>query len=112
MAPYRFTYKGLLVRAEKRLSNGFQVLGSYAYSSNTGTNTGNGFNLDNWLENQGPPPNDFTHILNLAGVLRLPSQFELGFNFSYSSAPPFSAYVGGIDFNGDGTRATCCRARR
>ena len=28
---------------------------------------------------------------------------ELGLNFSYSSAPPFNAYVGGIDFNGDGT---------
>jgi hypothetical protein len=27
----------------------------------------------------------------------------LGLNFSYSSAPPFSAYVGQIDFNGDGT---------
>jgi hypothetical protein len=27
----------------------------------------------------------------------------LGINFSYSSAPPFSAYVGQIDFNGDGT---------
>ena len=53
-APYRFTYKGLLVRAEKRLSDGFQVLGSYAYSSNSGTNTGNGFNLDNWLQNTRP----------------------------------------------------------
>jgi hypothetical protein len=27
----------------------------------------------------------------------------VGFNFAYASAPPFSAYVGGIDFNGDGT---------
>ena len=43
------------------------------------------------------------HILNLAGMTRLPWRFELGVNFSYSSAPPFSAYVGGIDFNGDGT---------
>jgi hypothetical protein len=36
-------------------------------------------------------------------VVRLPWRFDLGLNFSYSSAPPFSAYVGGIDFNGDGT---------
>jgi hypothetical protein len=36
-------------------------------------------------------------------MMRLPWQLQLGFNFSYSSAPPFSAYVGGIDFNGDGT---------
>jgi hypothetical protein len=29
----RATYKGLLLRADKRFSHGFQVLGSYAYSS-------------------------------------------------------------------------------
>lgn len=102
-AASRANYKGLLVRADKRFSHGFQVLGSYAFSSLTGTNSGNGFNLDNWLQNNGPLPTDFTHILNLAGVTRLPWRFELGLNFSYSSAPPFSAYVGGIDFNGDGT---------
>jgi hypothetical protein len=36
-------------------------------------------------------------------VVQLPWRFDLGLNFSYSSAPPFSAIVGGIDFNGDGT---------
>ena len=106
--PYRSTYKGLLLRAEKRFSRGFQVLGSYAYSSNTGpvtpgVNRGNGFNLDNWLENRGPLDRDFPHVANLAGVVQLPRRFDLGLNFSYSSAPPLSAYVGGIDFNGDGT---------
>jgi hypothetical protein len=95
--------QGLLLRADKRFSHGFQVLGSYAYSTNKGTNNGNGFNLDNWLQNAGPLDNDFTQIANLAGVARLPWRFELGINFSYASAPPFSAYVGGIDFNGDGT---------
>ena len=102
------TYKGLLLRAEKRFSHGFQILASYAYSSNTGTNSpatssGSGFNLDNWLQSSGPLPTDFTHILNLAGVVQLPRRIELGLNFSYSSIPPFSAYIGGIDFNGDGT---------
>jgi hypothetical protein len=100
----RATYKGLLLRADKRLSHGFQVLGSYAYSSNTGTNNGNGFNLYNWLQNDGPLRNDFTQILNIAGMTQLPWHFELGLNFSYSSAPPFSAFVGAIDFNGDGTQ--------
>ncbi len=102
-APYRSTYKGLLLRADKRFSHGFQALGSYAYASNTGTNTGNGFNLDNWLENTGPLQTDITHILNLSGVAHLPGRFEAGINFSYSSAPPLRAFVGGIDFNGDGT---------
>jgi hypothetical protein len=51
----RATYKGLLLRADKRFSHGFQILGSYARSSNTGTNNANGtgFNLDNWLEKPG-----------------------------------------------------------
>jgi hypothetical protein len=100
----RATYKGLLLRADKRFSHSFQILGSYAYSSNTGTSNGNGFNLYNWLQNAGPLPNDFTQIFNIAGMTQLPWHFELGLNFSYSSAPPFSAYVGGMDFNGDGTQ--------
>jgi hypothetical protein len=100
----RATYKGLLLRADKRFSHGFQFLASYAYSSNTGNNNGSGFNLDNWLQNIGPLPSDFTHILNLAGMAKLPWRFELGLNFSYLSAPPLSAYVNGIDFNGDGTQ--------
>ncbi|AMY08854.1 hypothetical protein LuPra_02060 [Luteitalea pratensis] len=103
MAPFRFAYKGLLLRADARLPHAVRVLGSYAYSSNTGTNIGNGFNLENWLENRGPAPNDFTHLLNVAGDTQLPWGFQVGFNFAYASAPPFSAYVGGIDFNGDGT---------
>src|SRR4029078_3405987 len=61
----RATYKGLLVRADKRFSHRFQLLGSWAYSSNTGTNststnTANGFNLDDWLNNRGPLANDIT----------------------------------------------------
>jgi hypothetical protein len=98
----RVSYKGLLMRADKRFSRGFQLIGSWAYSSNTGTNVGNGFNLDDWLGNRGPHDYDVTHIVNLAGVLPAPWRFQIGFNFSYSSSPPFSAFVGGSDFNGDG----------
>jgi hypothetical protein len=97
------TYTGLLVRAGKHFSHDFQFLGSYAYSNNTGTNSGSGFNLNNWAQNTGPLGTDFTQIVNLAGVIQLPLRFALGLNFSYSSAPPFSAFVGGIDFDGDGT---------
>jgi hypothetical protein len=107
VAPFRDTYRGLLLRAEKRFSHGFQALGSYAYSNSTATRVDNGFNLDNWLQNAGP--DGPTHLLNLAGVTQLPGRFELGLNFSYSNTLPFSAYVGpssgggGIDFDGDGT---------
>src|SRR5262249_45002038 len=110
----RATYRGLLVHADHRFSRSLQVLVSYAYSSNRGTNSsnvgnnrtsaGSGFNLDNWLENTGPLPTDVTHLLNIAGVLRLPRQLEVSVNFAYTNTPPFSAYVGGIDLNGDGIK--------
>jgi hypothetical protein len=108
------TYKGLLVRADKRLSRRFQMLGSWAWSSNVGTPGSGvqnpyasfaplGLNLDQWHQPNRPLILDYTHIVNLAGVVELPRRFELGLNFSYTSAPPFSPIVGGIDFNGDGT---------
>ena len=46
VAPFRATYRGLLLRAEKRFSHGFQFLGSYAFSSDTSIQMGNGFNLE------------------------------------------------------------------
>ena len=112
------TYKGLLVRADKRFSHRFQMLASWAWSSNVGTPGSGvqnpyaaaaplGLNLDQWHQPNRPLILDYTHIVNLAGVVELPRHFELGLDFSYSSAPPFSPTVGsgptGIDFNGDGT---------
>src|SRR5262249_5531796 len=99
------TYKGLLLRADKRFSHRFQMLGSYAWSRNVGTPgsgvsnpyvafTTAGFDLDNWHQKPGPLPTDYTHIANLAAVVQLPWRFDLGLNFSYSSPPPFSPIVG------------------
>jgi hypothetical protein len=100
----RARYQGLLVRAEKRFSRGWQFLGSYAYSSNVGNSFGNGFNNDDPLANYGPLDRDIRHILNLSGLVQLPLRFELGFFVTYNSKPPFSAFLGGLDLNGDGTR--------
>ena len=111
----RARYRGLLVRAERRLSRGRQWLASYAYGSYVGTNgtgtataemTGGrvfGFNNDDWYENYGPLPTDLRHVLNLSGLASLPWQLQLAFSVSAYSRPPFSAYVGSRDFNGDGT---------
>jgi hypothetical protein len=111
----RARYMGLLVRLEKRYSRGYQVLLSYALGSYTGTNgTGTGtaegtggrvfgFNNDDWFENYGALPTDRRHTLNVSGFIDLPWQSEIGFNVSVYSRPPFSAYVSGTDFNGDGT---------
>ena len=104
-------YKGLLVRVEKRFSNGTQFLASYALGRYEGANfignanfPGTGFNNDNWFENYGPLPTDLRHILNLSGLIDLPSRFQVSFNVSAYSRPPFSAFLNGIDFNGDGTQ--------
>jgi len=104
-------YKGLLVHLEKRFSRRTQFLASYALGSYKGTNgpgggqfPGTGFNNYNWFESNGPLPTDLRHILNVSGLVELPRRFQLSFTVSAYSRPPFSAYVSGIDFNGDGTQ--------
>src|SRR5204862_319116 len=57
---------------------------------------------DNWFKNVGPTSFDLTHILNLASVVQLPGRFDLGLNFSYSSASPLTATVAAVDLDGDG----------
>jgi len=104
-------YKGLLVRLEKRFSNGTQFLASYALGSYQGTNftsnansPGTGFNNHNWFENYGWLPTDLRHTLNLSGFIDLPWRFQVSFSISAYSRPPFAAFVSGVDFNGDGTQ--------
>ena len=99
------------MRLEKRFSRRTQFLASYALGSYKGTNglggvafPGTGFNNDNWFENYGPLPTDLRHILNLSGFVDLPWRFQVSFSVSAYSRPPFSAYVSGMDFNGDGTQ--------
>jgi hypothetical protein len=104
-------YKGLLVRLEKRFSGRTQFLASYALGNYAGTNgpgggqfPGTGFNNNNWFESNGPLPTDLRHILNLSGVVDLPKRFQVSLSVSAYSRPPFSVYVSGMDFNGDGTQ--------
>jgi hypothetical protein len=101
-------YKGLLVRVEKRFSRRTQFLVSYALGNFKGSNgpgnQGAGFNNDDWFENYGPLATDLRHVLNLSGFVDLPWRFQLAFSVSAYSRPPFSAFVSGVDFNGDGTR--------
>jgi hypothetical protein len=44
------------------------------------------------------------HVLNLSGLVDLPWRFQVSFSMSAYSSPPFSVYVSGVDFNGDGRR--------
>ncbi len=97
------TYKGLLVRAEKRLSRRWQFLASYAFASDVGNSFSNGLDYKNLLANYGPLDRDVRHILNLSGMVELPAHFQFSWTSVYNSAPPLSAYLGNIDLNGDGT---------
>jgi hypothetical protein len=111
----RARYTGLLLRAERRLSNRAQFLASYALGSYRGSNaTGTGtvemssgratgFNNDDWNENYGPMPTDLRHILNFSGYLDLPWRLQLAVNMSATSRPPFTAWLEDVDINGDGT---------
>ena len=98
-------YMGLLVRVEKRSSRGWQLLASYAYSSIVGNNFTEGFSNDSPLDNYGPRDRDVRHILTLSGLAQLPKHFQVGLFVTYNSKPPFSAFLGGVDLNGDGTYA-------
>jgi Carboxypeptidase regulatory-like domain len=111
----RARYKGLLVRVEKRFGGRAQLLASYALSSfvgSNGTGTGTseasggrvfGFDNNDWSENYGPLPTDQRHVLNVSGFVELPWRLQAAFTISASTRPPFSPYVAGMDFNGDGT---------
>ncbi len=115
----RARYAGLLVRAEQRITGRAQLLASYALGSYVGSNGGSvatppvtsenpggrvfGFNNDDWFENYGPMPTDRRHILNVSGSIELPRRFQAAFSVSAYSRTPFAPYVGGVDFNGDGT---------
>jgi hypothetical protein len=96
---------GLLVHIDHRLPR-LQYTVSYTLSSFVGTNgtgPGTGFSNDNWTSNVGPLPTDRRHLLDVAGTWTLPARLAVSFNFAAASAPPFSAYLGGVDIDGDGT---------
>jgi hypothetical protein len=52
---------------------------------------------------KGPLDRDFRHILSVSGLILLPERFQLGQVLTSVSKPPFSAFLGGLDLNGDGT---------
>jgi hypothetical protein len=97
----RSRYTGLLLKAQKRFTNRLQFTAAYALSTNNGVN--GILNKDDWFESYGPLPSDRRHILSAAGTAQMPGGFRLSFVSTIASRPPVSAYVAGLDFNGDGT---------
>jgi hypothetical protein len=64
-----------------------------------------GFSNDDWFANYGPMPTDLRHIVNVSGYVELPWRFQVAFNVTANSRPPFTAWLEGVDLDGDGTRS-------
>ena len=104
----RTTYKGLLVRAEKRFSRRTQGQVSYALQDQTGIYGMNALytpitNLNNWFQNVGPAAP--RHVLNVSGIVDLPWSLQISFISSFRSRAPFQPIITGVDFHGTGVDA-------
>jgi hypothetical protein len=101
----RGTYKGLLVRADKRFSHRHQVQISYALASDQNVYGIRQLdtpidNLNNWMQNVGP--NSPRHILNISGLVEAPGGIQISFISSFNSKLPFQPVITGADFYGTG----------
>jgi hypothetical protein len=101
----RGTYKGLLVRADKRFSHRHAVQISYALASDQNVYGIRQLdtpitNLNNWMQNVGP--NSPRHILNISGLVEAPGGIEVSFISSFNSKLPFQPIITGTDFYGTG----------
>jgi hypothetical protein len=109
---YSLTYDGLLLAAEKRMSNGWQAFGSYTYSKVYGLQSDSSafpgdaqlstvanatpitFGQDpNDLTNaRGRLPNDRPHLFRIMGKAEVPrTGLSLSSNFQYFSGKPWGA---------------------
>src|SRR5579864_393070 len=96
----RSTYKGLLVRVDKRLTHHLSFVGSYAFQDLRGFN---GIALDNnWFASNGPQMG--RQSLTLSGTYQLPWGFEISTIATFATRGPVQPFIGGgIDLYGDGS---------
>ncbi|MCX6593048.1 MAG: carboxypeptidase regulatory-like domain-containing protein [Acidobacteria bacterium] len=95
----RSVYNALLVKFDKRFSKRYQFTASYAAPFQYGYNGLQ--NLDQWNSSWGPQGSH--HILNVSGIVELPWKFQLGVISTFTAKGPMTAFVGGVDLEGDGT---------
>jgi hypothetical protein len=101
----RGTYKGLLVRADKRFSRRYQLGVSYALQSDTNVYGIQKLytpitNLNNWMQNVGP--SSPRHILNISAIVQIPGGVQVSLISSFNSRTPFQPVITGADFYGTG----------
>jgi hypothetical protein len=98
----RTVYEAMLVKLNKRLSNHFQFLASYAFQNDNANSTV--LNLNNFMQSYGPVL--ARHNLNVSGLVQLKWGFELSLNSSIITKAPFNPVVAGIDLTGTGATAS------
>jgi hypothetical protein len=104
------TYKGLLIKGDKRFSKRYQLQVSYALQSNKQLNesqydpataTSEGiYNLNNYSASYGDVSP--RHILNISGTVSLRWGFQVSFISSFQSRTPFQPFIPGVDLTGSG----------
>jgi hypothetical protein len=94
----RSNYNALLVKVDKRFSERYQMMVSYAMANPHGMNSIT--NMDNWFENWGPTGG--RHSLNISGTVELPWKFQVSFISSTGTRGPYRPQVTGVDLDGDG----------
>jgi hypothetical protein len=104
----RVVYDGLLAKLQKRFSNRYQFIASYAFQKQLAegcTTCASGVlpNMDNYFASYGPIL--ARHNLNIAGVVNLPWGFRISVNSSIISRTPQEPVIYGIDLNGSGNFA-------
>lgn len=109
-------YTGLLVKLDKRFSNGWQFTGSYAlsrYTNNVNVGAG-GVSTDNLYETAGIAGNDIPHRFTFSGFYELPTykgsnrllrgltnSWQLGLISDMRTSPALNPNLG-LDIDGDG----------
>ncbi len=109
-------YTGLLVKLDKRYSNGWQFTGSYAFSRyvNNVNVAVNGVSMDNLYETSGINGGDVPHRFTFSGFYEVPSykgenrflrgllnSWQVGLISDMRSAPTLNPNIG-LDTDGDG----------
>jgi hypothetical protein len=94
----RAVYNGLLMKAQRRLAHGIMLLASYAFQDSKAETTNTIYNELNWASGFAPV---LAHQnLNIAGIVHLPWNLELGFNSSFISRSPVIPVIPNIALNG------------
>ena len=96
----RSNYRGLLVRAEKRLSKRYMFGVSYSLQDRVAFG-GTISNKYDWFQSYGST--GARQLLNISGLVELPWGFQVSFISQHSGRTPVQPFVGAVDFDGDGT---------